>query len=50
VAYSRPTGLYGYTDFNGTSLVFTGNVDDGAALVQTLTQVAPVARRLMIYD
>jgi hypothetical protein len=32
------TGLYGYTDSNGTSPVFLGNVDDGAALVQTLNQ------------
>ena len=27
------TGIYGYTDFAGSSPVFTGNVDDGATLV-----------------
>jgi hypothetical protein len=38
VAYSRPTGLYEYMNLSGTSLVFIGNVDNGAALVQTLNQ------------
>jgi hypothetical protein len=32
------TGLFEYTDSNGTSPVFMGNVDDGTALVQTLNQ------------
>jgi len=30
------SGVYGYTDFNGTSPTYTGNVNDGAALIATL--------------
>ena len=35
------SGVYGYTDFNETSPVFTANVDDGATLVAALP-VSPV--------
>ena len=35
------TGSFGYTDFNKTSPVFTGNVDDGATLAAALP-VSPV--------
>ncbi|UTD27968.1 hypothetical protein DB459_14680 [Bradyrhizobium sp. WD16] len=34
------SGLWGYTDFNQTSPVYTGNVNDGTALIATLNSPA----------
>lgn len=36
------SGQYGYTDFNGNSPTYTGNVNDGASLIKTLNTSANV--------